>query len=79
MPSGTFAGTAAFAPREPTAPGYAAEYLYAEEGVLRTDNGLEFPRGGGTCGGIEDSKKPTGKGPRRVGRGRKARASRCGS
>lgn len=43
MPSGTFAGTAAFAPREPTAPGYAAEYLYAEEGVLRTDNGLEFP------------------------------------
>ncbi|GME45973.1 Initiator tRNA phosphoribosyl transferase [Neofusicoccum parvum] len=41
-PSGTFAGTATFTPREPTAPGYAAEYLYAEEGTLRTDAGLEF-------------------------------------
>ncbi|KAB2573559.1 tRNA A64-2'-O-ribosylphosphate transferase [Lasiodiplodia theobromae] len=40
-PSGSFAGTATFAPRAPTAPGYAAECLYAEEGVLRTETGLE--------------------------------------
>lgn len=42
-PSGSFAGTATFTPRAagPTAPGYAAECLYAEEGVLRTDTGLE--------------------------------------
>lgn len=40
-PSGSFAGTATFAPRGPTAAGYAAECLYSEEGVLRTETGLE--------------------------------------
>lgn len=41
MPSATFAGTATFTPRAPTAPGYAAECVYAEEGVLRTEAGVE--------------------------------------
>ncbi|EKG15951.1 Initiator tRNA phosphoribosyl transferase [Macrophomina phaseolina MS6] len=42
MPSGTYTGTATFVPRAPSAPGYDAEYLYAEEGTFRTEGGLEF-------------------------------------
>lgn len=39
-PSGTFTGTATFHPRTPTAPGYAAEMLYIEDGELTTTTGF---------------------------------------
>ncbi|KAI9851176.1 MAG: hypothetical protein M1838_004285 [Thelocarpon superellum] len=41
-PSGRFEGTARFAPRAPTAAGFDEEYLYVEQGTLRTEAGLEF-------------------------------------
>lgn len=40
FPSGTFIGTARFVPRKPSAHSVTAELLYAEEGELKTDNGL---------------------------------------
>lgn len=42
MPGGTFAGSAHFHPRNPTADGFSAEYLYIEQGTLTMDNGLSF-------------------------------------
>jgi Family of unknown function (DUF6314)/Flavin-binding monooxygenase-like len=41
-PSGTFTGEAHLYPREPTADGYAAEYLYVEQGELATAEGLRM-------------------------------------
>ncbi|OCK79087.1 nucleotide-binding domain-containing protein [Lepidopterella palustris CBS 459.81] len=40
FPSGTFTGSANFHPRSATDPTYATEYLYIEEGTLKTDTGL---------------------------------------
>jgi hypothetical protein len=40
FPSGTFKGTANFYPRSSTDPKFSAEYLYIEEGTLRTDTGF---------------------------------------
>lgn len=42
-PGGVLTGTAHFHPRTPTAPTYAAEYLYIEEGTFKMDNGFSFP------------------------------------
>ncbi|KAL5345630.1 hypothetical protein ACLOAV_009384 [Pseudogymnoascus australis] len=41
-PSGSLIGTARFYPRRPTAEGFAAEYLYVEDGDFRTDTGMQF-------------------------------------
>ncbi|KAI9890475.1 MAG: hypothetical protein M1814_003959 [Vezdaea aestivalis] len=41
-PSGTFVGEASFHPRVPTDDAFDAEYLYVEDGVFTTDNGLQF-------------------------------------
>jgi hypothetical protein len=43
FPTGTFAGTASFHPRYPTSRDYTSEYLYVEEGELKTDAGLNIP------------------------------------
>ncbi|KAF2499836.1 FAD/NAD(P)-binding domain-containing protein [Lophium mytilinum] len=40
FPSGTFKGTAKFFPRSSTDPDFTSEYLYIEEGTLKTDTGL---------------------------------------
>ena len=40
FPSGIFDGTASFTPRKPSAHSIAGELLYAEQGELKTDNGL---------------------------------------
>jgi hypothetical protein len=42
FPSGTLQGTAWFHPRRPTNQNYLSEYLYVEEGSLKTDAGLEL-------------------------------------
>ncbi|KAF2184964.1 hypothetical protein K469DRAFT_665728 [Zopfia rhizophila CBS 207.26] len=42
-PGGTLKGTAHFHPRNPTEPGYTAEYLYMEEGTFTMDTGYSFP------------------------------------
>ncbi|KAF2463507.1 uncharacterized protein BDR25DRAFT_272942 [Lindgomyces ingoldianus] len=42
-PGGTLKGTAAFHPRIPSSPEFAAEYLYIEQGTFTTDNGYSFP------------------------------------
>ncbi len=41
-PSGTFTGEANLYPRQPTADGYAAEFLYVEKGQLTTVQGLRM-------------------------------------
>ncbi|KFY29706.1 hypothetical protein V494_08531 [Pseudogymnoascus sp. VKM F-4513 (FW-928)] len=41
-PSGSLVGTARFYPRRPTAEGFAAEYLYVEDGDFKTDTGMQF-------------------------------------
>ena len=41
-PGGILEGTAHFHPREPTATGHSAEYLYIEEGTFTMDNGYAF-------------------------------------
>ena len=40
FPSGIFEGAASFTSRKPSAHGIAGELLYAEQGELKTDNGL---------------------------------------
>jgi hypothetical protein len=44
-PSGIFTGEASMYPRMPTADGYAAEFLYVEEGELLTTQGLRLKGG----------------------------------
>lgn len=41
-PTGTFTGEAFMYPRQPTAAGYAAEFLYTEKGELLTEQGLRM-------------------------------------
>ena len=41
-PSGSFKGTAVFEKRPPTNPKYEAEYLYLEDGILTTQQGLSL-------------------------------------
>lgn len=42
FPSGIFEGTATFSTRTPTAHSVASEFLYAEQGELKTENGLSL-------------------------------------